>query len=49
MGSEMCIRDSIPLGKVTVGVWPFLVAETIVLALLVIFPDIVLVPLQYLR
>lgn len=39
----------IPLGKVTVGVWPFLVAETIVLALLVIFPDIVLVPLQYLR
>ena len=39
----------IPLGKVTIGVWPFLVAETIVLALLVIFPDIVLVPLQYLR
>lgn len=39
----------IPLGKVTVGVWPFLVAETIVLALLVIFPDIVMVPLQYLR
>lgn len=39
----------IPLGKVTIGVWPFLVAETIVLALLVIFPDIVMVPLQYLR
>ena len=39
----------IPLGKVTAGVWPFLVAELIVLALLVIFPDIVLVPLQYLR
>ncbi|WP_427928345.1 TRAP transporter large permease [Agrobacterium cavarae] len=39
----------IPLGKVTVGVWPFLVAETIVLALLVIFPQIVMVPLQYLR
>ncbi|NTJ43378.1 TRAP transporter large permease subunit [Agrobacterium larrymoorei] len=39
----------IPLGKVTVGVWPFLVAETIVLALLVIFPQIVMVPLEYLR
>jgi tripartite ATP-independent transporter DctM subunit len=39
----------IPLGKVTVGVWPFLVAETIVLALLIIFPDIVMVPLHYLR
>jgi tripartite ATP-independent transporter DctM subunit len=39
----------IPLGKVTIGVWPFLVAETIVLALLVVFPDIVMVPLQYLR
>ena len=39
----------IPLGKVTVGVWPFLVAETIVLALLIMFPDIVMVPLQYLR
>ncbi|MBD9389496.1 TRAP transporter large permease subunit [Rhizobium sp. CG4] len=39
----------IPLGKVTVGVWPFLVAETIVLALLVLFPDIVLVPLAYLK
>lgn len=39
----------IPLGKVTVGVWPFLVAETIVLALLVAFPDIVMVPLSYLR
>ena len=39
----------IPLGKVTVGVWPFLVAETIVLALLIIFPDIVMLPLHYLR
>lgn len=39
----------IPLGKVTVGVWPFLVAELIVLALLIAFPSIVMVPLSYLR
>jgi tripartite ATP-independent transporter DctM subunit len=39
----------IPLGKVTAGVWPFLIAETIVLFLLVLFPDLVLVPAQWLR
>jgi tripartite ATP-independent transporter DctM subunit len=39
----------IPLGKVTVGVWPFLVAELIVLALLIAFPSIVMVPLNFLR
>ena len=39
----------IPLGKVTIGVLPFLIAETIVLLLLVIFPDIVLVPMRFLH
>lgn len=39
----------IPLGKVTVGVWPFLLAEVIVLALLIAFPSIVMVPLNFLR
>lgn len=39
----------IPLGRVTIGVWPFLLAQTIVLLLLVIFPDIVLVPARWLR
>jgi tripartite ATP-independent transporter DctM subunit len=39
----------VPLGKVTIGVWPFLVAQIAVLLLLVIFPDIVLVPLRWLR
>ncbi|CAN7656983.1 MULTISPECIES: TRAP transporter large permease [Neorhizobium] len=39
----------IPLGKVTAGVWPFLIAETIVLFLLVLFPDLVLVPARWLR
>ncbi|CDN51053.1 TRAP transporter large permease [Neorhizobium galegae] len=39
----------IPLGKVTAGVWPFLIAETIVLFLLVLFPDLVLVPARWLH
>ncbi|MCS4244883.1 tripartite ATP-independent transporter DctM subunit [Rhizobium sp. BIGb0125] len=39
----------VPLGKVTVGVVPFLLAQIAVLFLLVLFPDIVLVPLKYLR
>ena len=39
----------IPLGKVTAGVWPFLIAEAIVLFLLVLFPDLVLVPARWLH
>ncbi|MHB0950757.1 MAG: TRAP transporter large permease [Allorhizobium sp.] len=39
----------VPLGKVTVGVWPFLVAQVIVLFTLVLFPDLVLVPARWLR
>lgn len=39
----------IPLGKVTTGVWPFLLAQTIVLFLLVLFPDLVLVPARWLH
>jgi TRAP-type transport system large permease protein len=39
----------VPLGQVIVGVLPFLLAQVAVLALLVAFPEIVLVPLSYLR
>lgn len=39
----------VPLGKVTVGVWPFLVAQVLVLLTLVLFPDLVLVPARWLR
>lgn len=39
----------IPLGKVSIGVWPFLLAQTIVLFALVLFPDIVLVPARWLN
>ena len=39
----------VPLGKVVIGIWPFLVAEVAVLMLLVVFPEIVLTPLAWLR
>jgi TRAP-type transport system large permease protein len=39
----------VPLGQVIVGVWPFLVAQVTVLGLLIAFPELVLVPLSYLR
>lgn len=39
----------VPLGKVTVGVLPFLAAQVFVLFVLVLFPDIVIVPAQWLR
>lgn len=39
----------VPLGKVIVGVWPFLLAQVGVLLLLIAFPEFVLVPLSLLR
>jgi TRAP-type transport system large permease protein len=39
----------VPLGKVVTGVTPFLIAQVLVLLLLVVFPDIVIVPAQWLR
>jgi TRAP-type transport system large permease protein len=39
----------VPLGKVIGGVAPFLLAQVIVLVLLVMFPELVLVPLKWLR
>jgi tripartite ATP-independent transporter DctM subunit len=39
----------IPLGQVIVGVWPFLLAQIAVMFLLVLFPELVLVPLHWLR
>lgn len=37
----------IPLGRVIIGVWPFLVAQILVLFLLVAFPQIVQVPARW--
>ncbi|MGL3608607.1 TRAP transporter large permease [Rhizobium sp. G187] len=39
----------VPLGKVITGVTPFLLAQIAVLMLLVVFPEIVIVPAQWLR
>jgi TRAP-type C4-dicarboxylate transport system permease large subunit len=39
----------VPLGQVTVGVMPFLLAQVALLFLLVIFPGLVTVPLAWLR
>lgn len=38
----------VPLGKVVVGVWPFLLSQVAVLFLLVLFPELVLVPMRWL-
>ena len=39
----------VPLGKVIAGVMPFLIAHTLVMILLVLFPELVLTPLRWLR
>jgi TRAP-type transport system large permease protein len=39
----------VPLGKVVTGILPFLFAQVLVLMLLVVFPQIVTVPAQWLR
>ena len=39
----------VPLGKVVYGVLPFVLSQVIVLMLLVLFPEIVLTPLNWLR
>ena len=39
----------ISMGAVVKGVWPFMIAQLIVLFLLVLFPDLVLVPMKWLR
>ena len=39
----------VPMGKVIVGVWPFLLAQIGVLLLLVLVPELVTVPLHWLR
>jgi tripartite ATP-independent transporter DctM subunit len=39
----------VPLGQVIVGVLPFLASQVVVLGLLIAFPELVLVPLAWLR
>jgi tripartite ATP-independent transporter DctM subunit len=44
----VCGVAKVPMGDVMRGVWPFLVAEISVLVLLILFPDLVMVPLKWL-
>ncbi|MBP6900347.1 MAG: TRAP transporter large permease subunit [Burkholderiaceae bacterium] len=44
----MCGVARIPLGELMKGLWPFLWAELLVLFLLVLFPQLVMVPLKWL-
>jgi tripartite ATP-independent transporter DctM subunit len=43
----VCGVSKLTLEEITRGVWPFMLAQLIVLALLVIFPQLVLVPLKF--
>ena len=45
----VCGVARITMGKVIVGVTPFLVAQTVVMFFLVVFPDVVTQPLRWLR
>jgi len=44
----MCGVAKIPMGQLVRGLWPFMLAELVVLFLLVLFPGLVLVPLRWL-
>jgi len=44
----MCGVAKISLGELMKGLWPFLIAELVVLLLLVLFPSLVMVPLKWL-
>ncbi|KQT09712.1 TRAP transporter large permease [Ramlibacter sp. Leaf400] len=44
----VCSGARITMGQLMKGLWPFLIAELVVLLLLVLFPSLVLVPLRWL-
>jgi TRAP-type C4-dicarboxylate transport system permease large subunit len=45
--NTVCGVSKISMGSVVKGVWPFLLAEVLVVVLLVLFPDLVLVPASW--
>ena len=45
--NDISTVGKMPMNKVVWGVWPFLLAETSVMALLIAFPEIVLLPLKW--
>lgn len=44
----VCGVGKIPMHEVIKGVWPFLLSQVVVMALLIIFPELVMVPLRFL-
>ena len=44
--TAVCGVGKLPIGKVVVGMWPFLLAEVSILFLLCLFPEIITVPLK---
>jgi TRAP-type transport system large permease protein len=44
----VCGIGRVPMHDVIKGVWPFLLSQLVVLALLIVFPEIVMVPLRFL-
>lgn len=47
--NAVCGISKISMAAVAKGVWPFLLAEVLVVVLLIIFPDLVLVPMSWFR
>ena len=43
----VCGVTKVKMDNVIVGVWPFMVAQLVVMGLLIIFPDLVLVPMRW--
>lgn len=44
----VCGVGRIPMHDVIKGVWPFLISQVVVMALLIVFPELVMVPLRFL-
>ena len=43
----VCGVSKVSMDDIIVGVWPFMVAQLIVMSLLILFPDLVLVPMRW--
>jgi TRAP-type C4-dicarboxylate transport system permease large subunit len=43
----VCGVSKISMEDIMKGIWPFLLVEVVVLILLILFPDLVLVPLKW--
>ncbi|MEQ1594102.1 MAG: TRAP transporter large permease subunit [Casimicrobium sp.] len=44
----VCGVGKIPMHEVIKGVWPFLLSQVVVMALLIVFPELVMIPLRFL-